>query len=106
MTEGGSSRGWLSRVQAQVAKLGKKKKEEADQLEAALSARHAAELTALDAGGSAGDDDTPAAAASAKLNALAYPGVLDPAAAAAGLKTTYPGAVMDPLVADGTAGMS
>jgi hypothetical protein len=71
VTEGGSSRGWLSRVQAQVAQLGKKKKEEADQLEAALSARHAAELTALDAGGSAGDDDTPAAAASAKLNALA-----------------------------------
>jgi hypothetical protein len=52
--------------QAQMAKLGKKKKDEADKLEAELNARHAAELAALESGGSVGGG---AAEAQAELTA-------------------------------------
>jgi hypothetical protein len=59
-----------------MAKLGKKKKDEADKLEAELNARHAAELVALEAGGGADGGAAVAqaghtAAPTAKLSAMA-----------------------------------
>jgi hypothetical protein len=62
--------------QAQMAKLGKKKKDEADKLEAELNARHAAELAALESGGSVGGGAAEAqaertAAPTDKLGAMA-----------------------------------